>query len=231
LGEKGINAAWLRLPGAGAWIATGLTAVALSLAAAGCGGGAERQDVTEPAADFPVQVTRAEFPNRQQISRTQDLELEIRNVGDETIPDLAVTIYTGEEPAQEPFQIRLNQTGLADPNRPVWILEEGYPKLLTPGVDRSELDESPSSGAESASTNTFRFGEVPPGKSKRIVWRLTPVRGGTYPVNYQVAAGLQGKAKAVTPDGGPVSGQFVVTISTKVPQTHVTGSGAVEPVE
>ena len=45
------------------------------------------------------------------------------------------------------------------------------------------------------------------GESKDIVWRVTPVRAGTYTVHYEVAAGLQGKAKAVTADGEPGEGR------------------------
>ena len=41
---------------------------------------------------------------------------------------------------------------------------------------------------------------------------------GTYTVHYELAAGLNGKAKAVTDDGGPVEGEFVVTISDKPPR-------------
>jgi hypothetical protein len=56
---------------------------------------------------------------------------------------------------------------------------------------------------------------------------VTPALSGTYTVHYRVAAGLQGNAKAVTPDGGPVKGEFVVTITSKPPQTCVTPSGAI----
>jgi hypothetical protein len=56
---------------------------------------------------------------------------------------------------------------------------------------------------------------------------VTPVRAGTYTVRYEVAASLTGKAKAVTPDGSPVKGEFVVTITSKPPDTCVTGSGKV----
>jgi hypothetical protein len=38
---------------------------------------------------------------------------------------------------------------------------------------------------------------------------------------------LTGKAKAVTPDGSPVKGDFVATISAKPPNSCVTGSGKV----
>jgi hypothetical protein len=60
-----------------------------------------------------------------------------------------------------------------------------------------------------------------------VLWRVTPAMNGTYTVHYEVAAGLQGKAKAVTPDGGPVRGEFVVTITSKPPQTCVSSSGKV----
>ena len=56
------------------------------------------------------------------------------------------------------------------------------------------------------------------GESKDIVWRVTPVRAGSYTVHYEVAAGLYGKAKAVTADGGPVKGEFAVTIKSKPPR-------------
>ena len=49
-------------------------------------------------------------------------------------------------------------------------------------------------------------------------------------MHYEIAAGLYGKAKAVTADGGKVEGEFVVTVSDKPPKTHVTDSGKVETV-
>ena len=52
------------------------------------------------------------------------------------------------------------------------------------------LDKAPSAGAAAAQTDTFQFGAVRSGESKDIVWRVTPVRAGTYTVHYEVAAGL-----------------------------------------
>ncbi len=59
---------------------------------------------------------------------------------------------------------------------------------------------------------------------------MTPVQGGTYTVHYRVAAGLEGKAKAVTADGSVPEGEFVVRISTAPPQTRVDESGKVVPI-
>jgi hypothetical protein len=201
-------------------------AVALAAGLVACGDD-DRQDVDEPEGDFPVDVRGAKFPTKQRLAQTSDLRLAIANIGEETVPDLAVTIYTGDEKAGGPFDVRSEQPGLADPNRPVWILENEYPKLLTPGLDPDELDDAPSAGAEAAQTNTFSFGPVPPGETKDIVWRVTAVEPGTYTVHYELAAGLHGKAKAVTADGGPVEGEFVVTITDKPPKTCVGDSGEI----
>jgi hypothetical protein len=68
---------------------------------------------------------------------------------------------------------------------------------------------------------------VPSGEQKDVDWRVTAVRAGSYTVHYAVAAGLQGNAKAVTADGSPVRGEFVVTITSKSPETCVKGAGQV----
>ena len=209
--------------------ARGVAVAVLAIIASGasaCGDDAERQDADEPAGDFPVEVTSAKFPTDQRLAQTSDLELEIENAGDEDVPDLAVTIFTGDQPSSGSFSVRSDQPGLADPNRPVWILENDFPKLVTPQV--KDLETAPPAGAEAAQTNTFSFGAVPPGESKDIVWRVTPVQAGTYTVHYELAAGLNGKAKAVTRDGGPVEGEFVVTITDKPPQARVNSAGEVE---
>ena len=212
--------------------ARGVAVAVLAIIASGasaCGDDAERQDADDPAGDFPVEVTSAKFPTDQRLAQTSDLELEIENAGDEDVPDLAVTIFTGDQPSSGSFSVRSDQPGLADPNRPVWILENGFPKLVTPQV--KDLETAPPAGAEAAQTNTFSFGAVPPGESKDIVWRVTPVQAGTYTVHYELAAGLNGKAKAVTRDGAPVEGEFVVTITDKPPQARVNSAGEVEITE
>jgi hypothetical protein len=226
LGENGIRAASPRLRAPATKAGTGVAILALAAGLAACGGG-QGQDATEPSGNFPVKVTKAGFPNRQRISARTDLVLGIKNAGKNTLPDLAVTIYTGETKADGSFNIRLDQPNLANPSRPVWILENNYPKLLGGDVTLANVSKAPTAGAEAAQTDTFQFGPVKPGKSKQIDWRVTPAMGGTYTVHYEVAAGLQGKAKAVTPDGGPVKGEFVVTITSKPPQTCVTPSGKI----
>lgn len=208
-------------------IATVLAALALASLIAACGGDDERQDSAAPSGKYPVEVTRAQFPPRQRLAETSDLRLAVENVGERTVPDLAVTIWTDENRAGGPFDIRIDQPRAADRNRPVWILEHNYPKLLRPGVSLAELDRAPTAGAETAQTTTFSFGAVEPGESRDIVWRVTPVMSGTYTVHYRLAAGLYGNAKAVTADGSPVEGEFVVTITDEPPRTRVNAQGDV----
>ena len=144
-----------------------------------------------------------------------------------------MTIYTGDTKAggtatgsgQGSFNTPVDQPGLANRNRPVWILEDQYPKVLPPGV--KDPDEAPSAGAAAAQTDTFQFGPMRAGDSKDIVWRVTPVRAGTYTIHYEVAAGLQGEAKAVTAQDRPVKGDFAVTINPKPQQTCVNDAGKI----
>jgi hypothetical protein len=168
----------------------------------------------------------------------------VANTGDKTIPDLAITIFTASDAgtgqsgtsttgttgtgnhdlptAQGSFSVRSEQPGLAIPFRPVWILEEGFPKLA---------GQTASAGAAAAQTDTFSFGSLDPNQTRAMVWNVTPVQAGTYTVRYRVAAGLQGKAKAVTADGSVPEGEFVVRISSAPPQTRVNEAGKVVPIK
>lgn len=201
--------------------------MAASLALSACGGGGERQDADEPEGKFPVNVVTAEFPNRQRLAKTEELLIGIENAGDKTIPNLAVTIKTdgggGAEGAgsgnQTAFSTYEKQADLADPARPVWVLENEYPRIV---------GEDGPAGAAVAQTDTFAFGKLRPNQTLEAVWKVTPSRGGTYTVGYNVSAGLGGKAVAVNPDRSKVSGRFVVTISTTPPKARVNDDGQVE---
>ena len=225
-------------------IGIGILGALLAAGVASCGG--TRQDANEPEGNFPVSIVSADFPSKQKLAENTNLTLAVENSGDRAIPNLAITIFTtsnastGESTtttgttstgttstsqelptAQGSFSVRSEQQGLAIPFRPVWILEEGYPKLE---------GETASAGAEAAQTDTYAFGELRAHDTRRMVWNVTPVQGGTYTVHYRVAAGLEGKAKAVTADGSVPEGEFVVRISTAPPQTRVEGSGKVVPI-
>ena len=221
------------------WTGIGLAAGLLAIGVAACGG--QRQDATEPSGNFPVSIVNADFPSKQQLAQSTNLTLGVTNTGNNTIPNLAITIFTSSNAstgaststtgttgtaqslpqAQGSFSVNVNQPDLAIPFRPVWILEEGYPKFV---------GQTASAGAEAAQTDTYAFGALPPNQTKQMVWHVTPVMPGTFTVHYQVAAGLQGKAKAVTSDGSAPQGEFVVRISNTPPQTQVNDQGKVVPI-
>jgi hypothetical protein len=162
---------------------------------AGCGGGAERQDEDEPSGDFSVDVVDASFPTKQRLAEQVDLRVRVRNADSKTIPNLAVTV--------DGFSRRSEQPGLADPSRPVWIIDE------------------PPRGGVTAYTNTWALGRVPAGETKEFVWKVTPVKSGRFEVKYRVAAGLDGKAKAVLAGGDRPAGSFDVSISREPDQSRV----------
>jgi hypothetical protein len=225
-------------------VGIGVVAALVALGVASCGG--ERQDANEPEGNFPVQIVSANFPSKQKLAQNTNLTLSVENSGDKAIPDLAVTIFTTSDAStgesgstgtgttstgtasqelptvQGSFSVRSEQQGLAIPFRPVWILEEGFPKLA---------GQTASAGAEAAQTDTFSFGSLDANQTRDMVWNVTPVQAGTYTVHYRVAAGLQGKAKAVTADGSVPEGEFVVRISSAPPQTRVNDAGQVVPIK
>jgi hypothetical protein len=181
---------------------------AVVVAVAGCGGG--RQDSDEPKGEYTLSVEKASFPARQSTAQTSTMRLTVRNTDDRDLPNLAVTVET-EPPAQgtapTAFGEASTDSRLADPNRPVWI-----------------IDREPENG-QSAYTNTWAMGPMSPGETKDVVWRLTAVRPGSYTVNYRIAPGLNGKAVAA--NGQNVSGSFDVTISDKPVPARVNDKGEV----
>lgn len=174
-------------------IAIGLCAVAVL--AAGCGGGT-RQDANEPEGTFDVDVVSAAFPEKQSLAHQERLVVEVRNTDTEAIPNVAVTIEPG-------FSVRSNRRDLADPNRPVWIVDEGPV------------------GGGTAYTNTWALGALKAGESRKFVWKVTAVRSGTHEVRYRVAAGLNGKAKVQADGGSAAEGSFRVNISREPAQATV----------
>ena len=195
-------------------------ALAFAIALGGCGGGGTRQDADEPSGKFPVKIVTSSFPTRQHLAQTSLLRIGVENSGQKVVPGLAITISLDKN-AIQPFSIYDKQPGLADPDRPVWVLENDYPKLV---------GETNPAGAQTANDKTFDFGPLKSGKTVDAVWKVTPVQPGVYTLDYQVDAGLEGKAKAVTSDGGPPTGSFVVKISDQPPNTVVNDNGQVVQV-
>jgi len=192
---------------------------ACALLVAGCGSGAH-QDAGEPAGTFAMKVVRASFPTAQSIARQTKFELQVSNTGTRTVPDVAVTI--------DSFDYASNYPELAANKRPVWAIERGPGAIADPPVESQEV--SLPGGGQTAYVNTWALGALAPSKTRTFIWRVVPVKAGSYTVHYTVAAGLAGKAKARLSSGAPVQGQFAVDIAPAPGPTHVNPStGHVEP--
>ena len=180
---------------------------------AGCGGG-PRQDENEPEGKFPVKLVHASFPENQKLAKQSDLLITVRNAGDETIPNIAITV--------DGFDYRKKEGDLADPERPQFVIN-GMPRQI--GGFPESKDTAPL-GCDTAYVNTWACGPLKAGRERSFKWTVTAVVAGPYKVGYKVAAGLDGKAEATGPNGGPPpSGRFTGTVSNAAPQTRVADDG------
>lgn len=188
-------------------------ALACLPAVAGCGGG-ERQDADEPEGEFPVEVVDASFPSGQKLAKSSRLEITLRNAGRSTIPNIAVTV--------DGFDYRKTDETVADPKRPVFVIN---------GVSRDiggfpEAKEAAPMGCDTAYVNTWACGPLRPGRQKTFRWSVTAVKAGPYEIAWRAAAGLDGKARAVSAgDGEAPRGSFSGSISDEPPQTRVADDG------
>jgi len=189
-----------------------LSAAALA-ALAGCGGG-ERQDENEPEGDYKVEVVKASFPSEQKLAKRSRLVIVVRNADSKRIPNIAVTMNG--------LDYRKDDPELADQRRPQFVVNGKFKKFgniedaqaITPG------------GVENPTyVNTWSLGPLEPGESKEFKWDVTAVVAGPYELNYSVAAGLDGKAKAVDANGETPTGVFSGTVSDEAPQTKIAADG------
>jgi hypothetical protein len=185
---------------------------------AGCG--EAKQDAHEPRTAFTLEVLKANFPAKQAVARPSSFELEVRNASTSTLPNLAVTVRS--------FYYRSEYPNLADPRRPIWIVDQGPGATPRTPVETVPFD-SPG-GYETSTTGTWAAGPIASGEARTFLWHLTPVKSGVHTVSYVVSAGLHGNAAARLEDGRPVIGQFVVDVAPAPPINHVNPeTGLVEP--
>jgi hypothetical protein len=194
-------------------------AALVGLIALGCGGGA-RQDAREPEGTFTLAVVHAAFPRLQSIARPTGLVLVVRNTGTRTAPNVAVTL--------DSFYYTSHFPELAANKRPVWVVERGPGAIPSPPVESEAV--SPPGGGQTAYVNTWALGPLAPGDARAFVWHVVPVKAGVHTVHYAVAAGLAGRAKALSVSGGPVHGHFTASIAAVPPARHVNpNTGQVAP--
>ncbi len=174
-------------------ITLGCIAAAALLAACvgGCGGSGEMQDANETAGDYEVAISQASFPRRQGLGESSKLKITVQNVGTREIPNVTMTVNG--------LNYRTTEPGVADPERPFWVVNLG-----------------PVNGT-TAYVNTWALGPLAAGDERQFVWSLSATQAGTRTLEYRAGAGLNGKARAVTADGGIPAGTLTVNV-TRRPQ-------------
>jgi hypothetical protein len=179
-----------------------------ALALAGCGGG-DPQDANEAEGRYQLDIVSASFPEEQSLAQAAKMKIAVRNTDDRTVPQIAVTVKTdpGDEGAPQAFAQRVDDAQLADPSRPIWI-----------------VDSAPE-GATVAHTNTWALPRVAPGETAEFEWEVTAVKAGDYTIDYEVFPGLDGKATLA--DGGRTEGSFTVSIDDTPPDARVNAEGEV----
>ncbi len=182
----------------------GLGMLAATLGLSACGA-TSSPDADAPGGTYTADVSKAAFPTRQHVAQTSDLVLRVRNTGDKAIPQLTVTIWTGDADAGAPkaqgaFSVQADDRA----NNPVWVGASGYPRVA--GVTGASVNAA---GAVAAQTNTYTFGSLAAGDTRTVTWRVTPVRTGNYDVHYAVHPGVSGSAKLT---GDQTTGSFAVKI-------------------
>jgi hypothetical protein len=183
------------------------------VAVAGCGG-AERQDENEPEGDFPVEVVSATFPEDQKLAKSSELVITLRNPGERTIPNIGVTV--------DGFNFRKDDPDLADPERPQFVIN-GMPREIG---GFPEAKEAAPLGCDTAYVDTWSCGPLKPNREKTFRWSVTAVKAGDFQVSWRVAAGLDGKARAVGVGGGEAPhGSFSGTVSDEAPEVRVADDG------
>ena len=201
-----------------------------TLLLAGCGAEAA-QDENEPEGEFPVRVDEATFPERQTLAKDSRLTIELRNVGDRTIPNINVTVHGFDRKLRNPEDPSEVDPELADPSRPVFVVDQSPVEFLRDRApeDQSLVDQevNPPAGTErrgSVYVDTYSLGELPPDERAVFRWDVSAVEPGPFKLTYEVNAGLDGKAEAVSEGGEPLTGSFEGVIADTPPEARVSAA-------
>jgi hypothetical protein len=213
-----------------------LTLVAALLTA--CGGSSnKRQDEDEPSDEYQIEIVSARFPSDQKLAKRSVMEIKVANVDDEDIPNVNVSVddfyYRADlRPGEE-------ETGLADPERPIFVVDTiptrpGGPRRNTERLDPLERS--------SAYVDTYPLGRLEEGKTATFRWEVTAVKAGPFCIRWKVAAGLDGKAEAIVQPEQPEqrcrgnrvvngeateepTGAFAGFVSDKAPEARIAEDG------
>ncbi len=151
----------------------------------------------------------------------------VTNTGRRTIPNVAVTVTNPSfGDAAQSFGLLIPAQGQGQPiianrSRPIWIV------MREPGPCAYSCRNGGPGGAATEYTDTWALGRLAPGATARFDWRVEAVRAGRFAVRWQVAASLNGHAKAVNAAGQAAAGRLQVRISSSPRRAYVKNDGQV----
>lgn len=148
-----------------------------------------------PDHTYTVEIERASFASRQHLAQRNMLVIAVRNTGERTIPNLAVTVRG--------FDTRSGAPRETDFGRDVWI-----------------VDSEPAR-ARTAFEDTWTAGRLAPGRTAELRWAVTPVVPGTHELTYEVAPALAGGARLQLESGGRPRGSLAVRVSDEPARARV----------
>ena len=191
--------------------ATTFCCLAAALVATGCGGGTTQgANQVKGSGTYTVAVPITRFPVKQHLDSGSVLRIAVTNTGTRPLPDVGVTITTGNAGTSAPaFQAPSSQQGLAQRYQPIWVLDEG-----------------PLNG-DAAVSNSWMLGNLPVGRTKIFTWRVHPIRSGAFRIRWRVLPAQLG-GTAVLASGAAAEGVLPVVISSKAPAATVGANGKVK---
>ena len=220
---------WYVPPALSAWRtrSCGIVAgVGMALGPVGLRRRASNQAAREPQREVPG---RGEHRQRsrpsQQLAQHTHLVIAVRNAGHKAIPNVAVTICNVTCAYPAPKGEGTSAQAFAARHRPArtWPTRRGRSGSSTaaPGPCGYSCQNGGQGGAVTAYSNTWALGRLAPGHSARFDWAVTAVAPGKHVVAWEVAAGLNGKAKAVLPTA-PAQGLRVTSTAPRSPTSTTT---------
>ncbi|MEV4420417.1 hypothetical protein AB0L40_10650 [Patulibacter sp. NPDC049589] len=172
---------------------SGVALVACVAGLSACGGG--DGDVKDASDGRPFAITAtARFAKSQRLANVETLRITVKNEDSRPLPDVAIVLGG----LNRSIPVADNGAGrVADPRRPVWIVDV------------------PPAGATTAYAGTWALGSLPAGATKTFTWRLTPTVAGRHTVRWRAAAALDEDGPVRASSGGTTSGTLPVRVSSE----------------
>lgn len=170
-------------------------AIAATLATVGLAACGDDQQAKK-SETVKVELVDARFAPLQKLAKQETMRITVRNPTDKPIEQITATVSPGD-PAMSGsgFNTRSADPNVADPDRPIWVVEE-----------------APKNGV-TADPAVTRLGPIPAGESASFTWKLMPVRPGTWKVRWTIGGDLDNQVRVSDQQGNPITGTFPVRIS------------------